>query len=128
MINYGGYAEMFTSRRTCFNKCYFWSQERGKDIVDREELSRRISPTGFFSAKEVSNINEDPQIVGGSMMFERKTVTLKTYDNISNMKRDDFVSYDGRMWVASSINKKKVRRQSQYGVNTPFIYYIELRR
>lgn len=123
-----GNSEMFTSRRTCFNRCEYWSQERGKDIANREELARKVRPSGFFMAKEVSNINEDPQIVGGSMMFERKTVTLKTYDNIEDVKRDDFVSYDCHIWSISSMNKKKVRRQSQFGVNTPYIYYVELRR
>ena len=124
----GGYAEMCTSRRTCFNKCYFWSIEKNSDIVNREEICRKRSPGGFFMAKEQYDQEEDRQVISNAFVFERNSVTLKTYDNISNMQHDDIVKYDENIWSVVSIRKKKVRRQSQYGKSTPFIYFVSLRR
>lgn len=124
----GGLAEMFTSRRTTFEKCFFWSQERCRDNVKREEISRKIKPTGYFMAKDSSDENSTHQTVGGAFIFERNTITLKTYDDISNLEHDDFVKYDGRMWIVDDIRRKKNRRQSQFGTATPYVYYISLRK
>lgn len=124
----GGYAELFTSRRGCFNKCYFWSQEDNKDIVKREEITRKRSPGGFFMAKEIEDEEATHFAVNNAIVFERKSVRLKTYDDISTMKHDDIVKYDGDIWTVSSLRRKKVRRQSQYGRETPYIYFIDLRK
>ena len=123
----GGYAELFTSRRGCFNKFYFWSQEKNKDIVKREEITRKRSPGGFFMAKEVGDEEKTHQTINNAFVFEQKTVRLKTYDDISNIAHDDIVKYDGRIWSVSSLRRKKVKRQSQYGRETPYVYFIDLR-
>lgn len=123
-----GCADMFTSRRTCYNICYYWNVEQDNNIVNREEIVRKRNPSGHFYAKEESDENDSLNVVNGSIMFERKNISLKTYDDIQGLKRGDFVSYEENIWMVDFIGRKKVRRQSMYGNYTPYIYIINLRR
>ena len=126
-IKNNGYADLFTSRRTCYEQCYYWNYEKNKDVVDREELCRKVEPTGMFSAKEYNEESENYNVINNAFMFDRTSISLKTYDDISEMENKDIVKYDNRIWSVVSIRKKKLRRQGQFGVDTPYIYIIELR-
>ena len=47
-----GLTDLYTSRRTHFIRCKFWSQEEHEEIANKNELLYKVEPTGTFMATE----------------------------------------------------------------------------
>lgn len=132
--------DVFTSRRKEFNECLYWCRtdrdiEHDIDItslvaVDEElnEIAYERVPNGLFYASEVEDVSSDNQIIGGSFMFDESFVTLETNDDVHELKLNDVVCYDGKIWRVTRIGRKKKKRQSQYSRTCAYKTYISLKR
>ena len=122
---------LWASRRDCHEECTWWSrnEEVGEEVND--ELIMKRQPSGTFYAKEYSPEYYDGNNFAGSFRVDRTTVTLRTPDDISGIKNDDIVKYQGVKWIVTSVQRKNVRNgmtEFTYEDNVPHFYYIQLRR
>ena len=102
-----GCIDLFTSRRVSYNRCYYYSQIRTEGIVERSEIVYKEKPTGSFCVREETDEVDSVNEVVGSFRFDRKTITLKTYEDATKLQRDELVLYQGRIWLVSSVRRKK---------------------
>lgn len=133
-------ADLFTSRRNHFNRCYYWKKndreiEMSADLytmvsVDSEskEMCYEREPDGWFDANEISNYEEDNQIVGGTFMFDNNSSTLETNDNIPLLGVNDVIVYDNYVWRVVKAARKKRKRQAQFSKDYSYKTYITLKR
>jgi hypothetical protein len=122
--------DIFTSRRTEFYRCRWWASLLPED-EDTSASSfdyNSMLPSGSFMAREMANYSNDNQEMGGVFLFNENHVVLSTNDDIRKMKANDLVEYDGDMWIVETVNKQKIKRQSQFAKDVPFSYSIALRR
>lgn len=116
--------DIFMSRREFFNECWWWKRE---DSWDANMLVHQKKPSGIFYAKEENPEQNRKEILNDVFQFDENTITLKTMDDISEMKSNDIVKYDGRVWMVSNIQRIKVKKQSQFLENTSYLSYLTLK-
>lgn len=131
--------DLFTSRRNHFNKCYYWKrndreEEMKQDLYsmvsvdeDSNEMSYEREPDGWFDANEISNFEENNQIIAGTFMFDDNTVTLETNDNIPLLGINDIVVFDNKVWRVIKVARKKRKRQAQFSKDYSYKTYISLK-
>ena len=79
----------FTSRRTSFDQCRYWEVDEN-DYVDKNEIVHKREPSGYFDAFQVTSLENSSQIIGGTFMFDSNRVTIKTNDDVSEIKKNFF--------------------------------------
>lgn len=120
--------DLWQSRRDTFSRVQYWSQINNEDLVQNYSLVYEFNPTGEFMAKEVSSINMESQVVGESAMYDQETVNIYTRDKIDDLRVNDLVKYNNKMYRVDSIQKNPVKRQRQFmGSKVSAEYYISLR-
>ncbi len=121
--------DLWTSRRDKFLECKFWSQDEAEENgVDDSEIAYKLSPTGTFYAKELNPYNITNQVLAEAFMAEAITVSIFTEDDISSLKRNDIVEFDGEIYRVEEIQKNPYKKQRQFmkeGYSCS--YYISLR-
>ena len=132
-------ADVFTSRRTHFNECMYWCRneediEREIDLTtmvyvdhDLNELFYERSPNGAFMAVETASYDDSNQIIGGTMMFDQSFVTIFTNDYIDDLKVNDIVYFDDKVWRVTNISRTKRKRQNQFSKDVAYKTYIQLK-
>lgn len=118
---------IFTGRRDTHRKCIYWCQDES-EYYDKNEIGIKKEPTGKFYAKEVQARQDGSQQVGGVFMFDSSTISLKTNDNIENLRKNDVVKYNNEMWRVTDIQKRPIRKNAQFMKNAIYTYYINLKR
>lgn len=122
---------LYTSRRTKFIKCKFWSQDENEDYVSRNEILYNIVPTGKFYAEEANPYSNSNDVIGNDFMFDSNSITLKTTDDVSKIKVNDKVwTDDDKFWIVTDVQKSVMKKQRNYmkGKYCNAEYYISLRR
>lgn len=122
--------DIFQSRRTYYDLCKWWTRDES-DKYNSNELIMKRAPDGVFYAKEVSGQVESQNIVGGLFMFDSTSVTLKTPDDITGIKKNSIVEYQGEMWVVDSIQKQRGKKQNSMfmgGNDISHYWYLQLRK
>ena len=113
-----GCVDIFTSRRTAFEKCKWWSQKnytnKNTGRSSYELFCHKNAPSGEFWAEEIEGIAETMS-ASGDVRFTRYTVTISTNDDVQNkIHKNDFVEYQGRIWRIENIANQKIARMSQF--------------
>lgn len=122
--------DFFQSKRNYNQKCKWWSRSEIDENTPDELIMKRV-PNGIFFAKEVSPQASTSEVVGDSFMFEKDTITIKTPDNLWQIKRNDLVEYEGDKWIVDNVQKPHSRMQNTFFAkdkDCSHFYYIELRK
>lgn len=122
--------DLFQSRRTYNEPCKWWSRDE-RDQNESDELVMKRIPSGSFFAKETNPVSDQNTIIGGTVMFDKSTVTIKTPDNVVGLKNNDIVSYRGEKWMVVSVQTRLARNQNTYFAKNELCShytYIELRK
>lgn len=122
-----GFVDIFTSRRTMFDKCQFWKRNED-DYVDTNEIVYSIEPSGYFSAQQVSGEENSPQVIGGIYMFDSNRVTIKTNDDIEIIKKNDVVLFREEGWRVENVQKIPVKKVNQYCSEIYYTFYLRLKK
>ena len=122
--------DLFQSRRNYNEQCRWWKRNESDEYEENEIVYKRI-PSGSFSAKEVNAHVYTDVTIGGTFMFDKETVTIKTPDNVSGMTARDIVEYKGELYIVNDVQKQVSRMQN--GVfgnekNSSHFWYISLRK
>lgn len=107
--------DLWTSRRDKFLECKFWSQDMAEENgVDNDEIAYKLSPSGSFYAKEMNSYNFSNQILADVFMAESITITVFTEDDVSCLKRNDIIEFDGEIYRVEEIQKTPYKKQRQF--------------
>lgn len=126
--------DMFTSRRTMFDLCYYWHR-REEDLddnaivyvdTDLNEMIYERSPDGTFYATDTNGIDSGNQKIGSSFMFDENYVTLRTRDHI-DLNQNDIIVFREKVWRVTSITRRVIKRQNQYSRRPGYETYISLK-
>ena len=104
-----GCVDIFTSRRTAFEKCKWWSQKnytnKNTGRSSYELFCHKNAPSGEFWAEEIEGIAETMS-ASGDVRYTRYTVTISTNDDVQNkIHKNDFVEWN-RLATACPFGKK----------------------
>lgn len=122
--------DLMQSRKNYNICCKWWSKKQYVDVDDDELIYNRV-PSGHFYAKEVSAETVSNNVIGGAFMVDRTSVTIKSPDNLQNIKSEDLVEYQGEKWIVANVQKSKARIQRTYFAsdrNCSHYWYLELRK
>ena len=120
--------DLWQSRRDAFVPVEYWSQIDNEDLVSNSQISYNRLPTGTFMAKEVSSFTDDSQVVGETLMYDEITVNIYTRDKIDDLRVNDIVKYEGKIYRVDNIQKNYVKKQRQFMKREASAeYFISLR-
>lgn len=126
-----GLTDLYTSRRTHFIRCKFWSQEEHEEIANKNELLYKVEPTGTFMATEENSYANRNNILADSFLFDANFIVIRTNDDVSKLRTNDKVwTDDGNFWIVEDVQRKPFKKnrgmlKSKYCAAS---YYISLRR
>lgn len=115
------------SSRDEFERCTYWKVKEN-DYHNNQIVYER-NPDGFFFAKEINSYTNNNQVLADAFLTEEINITLESHDDLSNLKTNDLVLYDGEVFRVDSIQKVTVKKQRMLMDHSlSFTYYISLRR
>lgn len=119
--------DLWSSRRDKFIECEYFSQIEN-DYVEDDEIAHFDVPTGKFYASEVGPKTSSLQVVAELFMVEEVTTVLKTEDDVSDLKKNDIVAYEGKSYRVESVQKTVQNKQRNFLRKAySATYYISLR-
>ena len=122
--------DLMQSRNTYNETCKWWTRNEDDEYTSDELVMKRV-PSGHFQAKEINPESKQNRIIGNAFMFDRTNITIKSPDNLENIKNNDIVLFRGEKWIVSSVQKTKARAQRTFFAldkNVSHYWYIELRK
>lgn len=121
----GGCIDIFESRRTNFERVEFWKRDIRSDTPTSEIVSEKAS--GIFYAREVNSESSRNDIVSGSFMFDDSNIMLITNDDVRELSQNDVCKYDERLWNVVSVQRKRIKKRSEFSRIPVYKTYIMLR-
>ena len=122
--------DLFQSRNTYNESCKWWKRDE-RDQFETDELVFERVPDGTFMAKEVSPRRDQNIQVGGAFMFERTSITIKSPDDLHDIKSEYIVEFRGEKWIVISVQQSKAKTQNTFFANDKncsHYWYLELRK
>ena len=121
----GGCIDIFESRRTNFERVEFWKRDINSDTPTSEIVSEKCS--GIFYAREANSESSRNEIVSGSFMFDDSNIMLITNDDVRELSQNDVCKYDERLWNVVSVQRKRIKKRSEFSRIPVYKTYIMLR-
>lgn len=119
-----GCCNIYTSRRTEFDECYYWKRnDKEKDLDDYVHENQY---TGKFYAKEITPMMKKKNIISGVFMFDSSSITLKTSDNV-DIDAGDIVKYEDKYWTVVDVQEVEIHKNTQFMKQVDYRTYIQLR-
>lgn len=118
---------LFHSRRTSYALCKYWKRKTN-GYGDANELIHNEKPSGYFYAKPMSAKNKDLETLQGVMMYDKDSLTLKTTDDIKDLKAQDIIEFRGLLWFVDNVQVEEIVKQTQFNYSNSFIYYLSIRK
>lgn len=118
---------LFHSRRTSYALCKYWKRKTN-GYGDANELIHNEKPSGYFYAKPISAKNKDLETLQGVMMYDKDSLTLKTTDDIKDLKAQDIIEFRGSLWFVDNVQVEEIVKQTQFNYSNSFIYYLSIRK
>ena len=119
------HVDIFLSRRDYFDECEYWLRKEGENPNQLIYNTRRSD--GYFDAKLSNPEVYGKDVVAGVFMFDTTRLMLETRDDISCIRANDVIKYNGKYYAVEDIQKRPQRKTSQYHNDLTYIYYISLR-
>lgn len=123
--------DIFQSRRNYNEYCRWWTRNENDDEIDESELKMNRTATGSFCAKEMSPIQLNAMNLGGVFRIDGTHTTIKSPDDLGNIKVDDYIEYQGEIWRVDDVQQTKAKLQNTYyadNKNCSHFWYIALRK
>lgn len=121
--------DIYNSRATYNEKCYWWARNENDDDYDLDELVMKRVPDGSFMAKEVAPLRKQDAQIGGVFEVEKHFITIKSPDNLMNISEKDLIKFRGEFWRVVSVQRSKARNQNTFfgkDKNCSHYWYLEL--
>lgn len=122
--------DLFQGRRNYNEKCIWWARNED-DIYESQDLIMNRVPSGTFMAKEMSPETKDKGLVSNTFQYEKDNISIKSPDNLKDIKSNDLVYFRGECWIVNSVQRTKARLQSTVytkDINCSHYWYLDLRK
>ena len=122
--------DLFQSRRNYNELCRWWSRNEDDEYESNELVIKRVA-TGQFCAKEVNAEQLMKSNLAGVFRIDSSHVTIKSPDDLRDIKVDDLVEYQDEIWMVENVQKSKAKIQNtQYAgdKNCSHFWFLELRK
>lgn len=120
-----GCCNIYTSRRTNFEECYYW--KRNDQEIDLDTYVHDNKYSGRFFAKEISPKTKKKMIISGIFMFDSSTIALETNDSIE-INAGDIIKYEDTYWTVVDVQELEFHKNSQFMKQVDYKTYIQLRK
>ena len=110
--------DIYHTRRTNYRICKYWNPN---DKLNRDAVVLQEVPAGIFYAEEVNPIVN-------AFASDKNTITLKTNDNVEDLKRSSIVLYLGKSWTVNDVQREIHKKETQFSNDIHATTYINLRR
>ena len=108
--------DLFQSHRNFNERCRWWTRNESDQYEDNKLVYKRI-PSGSFFAKEAASEASDDNVIGGTMLIRKTTITIFSPDNLEMIKPKDLVEYQGEIWRVEDSQKRISRIQNSEFAN-----------
>lgn len=106
-----------------FNRNKYYSRQ----YVDNMKLQKDATALGVFYSTDKVSLQEQTLSVG-NIKKTQYTITLETTDSVSNMSVDDYVLYNGELWLVESIIAHDHNDAKEFSARPSFTTEIRLRK
>lgn len=111
------------SRKKNFDRNKWYSRQ----YVNNMKLEQNATSNGvFYSTDKVAQ--QSQTIAVGNIKKTVFTLTIETTDTIDGMKVDDYVLYNGDLWLVESIVADDYNSAKEFSKRAGFITEIRLRK
>ena len=120
--------DLFQSRANYNEFCKWWTKDKNAKHTSDKMIMKRI-PSGTFMAMEITPENMQDTVIGDAFMIDRSNVTIKSPDDLSSIKSEDLVLYQGELWIVENVQKSKAKIQNTFFANDKncsHYWYLEL--
>lgn len=117
--------DIYHTRRTTYRVCKYWlpNDKLNRDVVILKEV-----PAGVFYAEEVNAIASGFSPTANVFGANKNTITLKTNDDVENIKKLSIVLYLGKSWTVDDVQREIHKKETQFDNDIHATTYISLRR
>ena len=117
--------DIYHTRRTNYRVCKYWNPN---DKLNRDAVVLQEVPAGIFYAEEVNPITSGFNPTVNAFASDKNTITLKTNDNVEDLKRSSIVLYLGKSWTVNDVQREIHKKETQFSNDIHATTYINLRR
>ena len=126
-MEYSGYSNMVVSRRTYRDKCEWWQRTTVNGQITLSILAHNVAPNGTFRAKNVSN-HYMGKTMEGDIRLSNGYVLVETPDDVSFLRPDDYVRYEGIFYRVDTIQRRELARTRMNMKHPICVFVIQLVR
>ena len=103
--------DIYHTRRTNNRVCKYWLPN---DKINRDKIILSEIPQGIFYAEEVNVLANNSNPIVNVFAANKDTITLKTNDDVKDLKRMSIVLYLGKSWVVNDVQREIHKKETQF--------------
>lgn len=115
------------SRRANYEKVDYWKRDEDTSMTTSELVTKKRT-SGSFYATEMNPKSDTNNIVDNSFLFDDSSITLMTRDDVTGLAQNDIVRYENELWMVTSVQRRKIKKRSEFSVRPTFHTYISIKR
>lgn len=126
-MNYNSNANPFLSRKTYNCVCEWWGRSTFNGQLNLAKIAYTQAPSGAFHAKAVSQfmLNKKNE---SDIRLSNGYVTIETPDDVSFIRPDDIVRFQGIMYRVLNIARREVSKTREFMKNPVCVFVLNLGR
>ena len=117
----------FLSRKTYNCVCEWWSRSTFNGQIPLYKLATENVPSGKFHAKAVSPFMYNTKL-GGDVRVSNGYVTIESPDDLSFVRANDIVTFQGIIYRIENISKREVTKTREFMRHPISVYVLQLMR
>lgn len=126
-MQYSSYSNPILSRRTYREICEWWQRSTANGQLSLSKLAHNVAPNGTFHAKNTSD-HYMAKRSEGDMRLSNGYVLIETPDDVSVLRPDDLVRYEGIFYRVDSIQRREIARTRDNMKRPLCVFVIQLVR
>lgn len=121
-MKYNSYSNPFLSRKTYNSICEWWSRSTFNGQLPLYKMALTNEPSGRFHAKAVSQYQFNKR-AEGDIRLSNGFVTVETPDDVSFIRPDDLVKFQGIYYRVENVSKREITKTREY-MKTPLCVFV----
>ncbi len=126
-MKYNSYSNPFLSRKTYNSVCEWWSRSTYDGQIPLFKMALTNAPSGKFHAKAVSQYMFNKK-AEGDIRLSNNFVTIETPDDVSFVRPDDVVKFQGLFYRVDNVAKREVSKTRENMKHPICVFVMQLTR
>ena len=126
-MKYSSRVNPFLSRRTYNNVSKWWARSTFNGQMPLYKMAMSIAPSGTFHAKAISDymFNRKNE---GDIRLTNSYVTIETPDDISLVRVDDIIQFQGILYRVDNVSKREIAKTRENMRYPICVYVVQMTR